>query len=190
MLLPKSTACRSSTASAFLLDLSPSPSPTTANSRGGRRRWSASFVNSSRNGTDGGGFSDDGDGDGNLTDSDHDDSTAVGVAAAAAAAGSGLVLRRRQSVPAGGELVAGGAATGHAIEDGLGHGYGGYGSDAVKLDDGDDEDDEEGTCDIFLEAVSTGGLQEELLGHHAFEVRTYRSFARARLAPAETCCCC
>ncbi|CAM9352115.1 unnamed protein product [Scytosiphon promiscuus] len=32
------------------------------------------------------------------------------------------------------------------------------------------EEGEEGACDLFLEAVSTGGLQEELLANHAVEV--------------------
>ena len=173
MLLHKSRSSRSSAASALFLDLS--PSPTTAN-RGGRRRGSG--VNSSRNrkqlATAGhrrseGGLSDD-DGidddvdDGDLTDSDHDDPTA------AAAAGFGVVVRRDElsSGEGGGELGTGGAAAGDGI--GSGHGFGGDGSDSKRIDEEGEE--EEGTCDIFLEAVSTGGLQEELLGHHAFEVGT------------------
>lgn len=45
----------------------------------------------------------------------------------------------------------------------IGDGSGGEGSESTV-------DDEEGACDIFLEAVSTGGLEEELLTNHAVEV--------------------
>lgn len=150
ILLPKWR--RPSAANGLFLDLSPSPSPTI---RGGRRRGSG--VNSSRNRTyDGvagsswdGGSGDDGDGD--STNSDHEDSTI------AAAADSALGLRRTEFLAAGNE--------------GFGDGTGGDASGATGVDDDDEDgDEEEGTCDMFLEAVSTGGLQEELLGNHAFEV--------------------
>eukprot|EP00903_Cladosiphon_okamuranus_P019892 g18284.t1 len=163
MLLHKSGFDRS-TASALLLDLSPSP---TTNNRGRRQRGSTSssrrgnrkhpVVAGSRRNEAGGDF----DTDGDLTDSDHDDSTA---AAAAAGAGSGLGIQRIKSSD-GGERGKEETTPGHGH--GLRYGLGGDGSDAKEVLD---DEEVEGTCDIILEAVSTDGLQEELQGHHAFEV--------------------
>jgi len=170
-----------STPSGAFSDQSPSPSPASlslsrrgrgsGSARKGRSRTSLAVAGSTHGG--GGAFDDvDGGGDGGgsdvvlygISDGDYSDFSDTDRDNSAPPAATALGSRPEESA---GDGVVGGQQLG---------GWGGSGSEGRMAGDGNGngdifEGDEEGTCDIVLEAVSTAGLQEELLGNHAFEVR-------------------
>lgn len=92
-----------------------------------------------------------------LTDSDNSDFASEGAATAVTAAARPHPVRRESG---------GGGGDGVGMEQ-----QGSDGQEDIASAAAEGEAEEEGACDIFLEAVSTGGLQDELLGNHAAEVR-------------------